>query len=90
MPRPLEHTHCTFAGCNRPHKARGYCATHYLQSLRGKDKTAKPIQERRYDHAPVCTVEGCDGAERSKGLCGMHYVRWMRHGDLGFRYKAST
>ncbi len=87
MPRPLEHTHCTVEGCGRPHKARGYCASHYLQHIRGAP--IKAIQERSYAHGPKCTVEGCDNPERSKGLCGMHYVRWYRHGDLSFRYKAA-
>lgn len=88
MPRPLEHSHCTVEGCGRPHKARGYCAAHYLQYTR--NLAVKPIQERSYAHAAVCSVAGCDKPERSKGMCGTHYMRWHRHGDVGFRYKASV
>jgi hypothetical protein len=30
-----EHETCTMDGCDRPHKARGYCQTHYMQLKRG-------------------------------------------------------
>jgi len=83
MPRMLEHSHCTFPGCDRPHKAHGYCAAHYQQFKRGEE--VRDLQARAYDHPETCTVEGCTNPERSKGLCGAHYLRLRRHGDLKLR-----
>lgn len=85
MPRPKQHDRCTVEGCDRPHKAYGYCASHYQQFKRGEP--VRELQERRYDHGDVCAVEGCDLPQRSKGLCNMHYLRAHKHGSVSFRYR---
>lgn len=79
MPRPLEHTTCAVEGCKRPHKAHGYCASHYQQFRRGE--APKALIPREYDHGTVCSVAGCGKPEKAKGLCGTHYKRLTRHGD---------
>lgn len=86
MGRPKLHDHCTVDGCQRPHKAGGYCASHYQQLWRKEEP--RQIQERRYDYNGTCSAEGCDKPERSKGFCNTHYMRWFRHGAADFRYKA--
>lgn len=80
MGRPLQHTGCSIEGCDRPHKAHGYCASHYQQFRRGE--MVKPLIPREYDHGLVCSMEGCDRPEKAKGLCDTHYKRLQRHGDV--------
>ena len=60
---------CSVPDCNRPHEAKGYCATHYH---RWRDSAAG---------RPPCAVADCERNARSRGLCQKHYVRWLRHGD---------
>lgn len=85
MPRKSPHTRCTVDGCDRPHKAHGYCLGHYQQFRRGEP--IKPLLKRVYTYGGTCTVEGCSGAMKAHGLCEMHYVRSKRHGTTDFRYK---
>jgi hypothetical protein len=56
---------CSVPGCPRPHRARGYCVTHY------------DIAKRRGDFGPppTCAVEGCGRPRESKSLCLAHYRR---------------
>lgn len=83
MPQ-LQHEFCTVEGCERPHKARGYCATHYMQVRKGVEITPV-IRARSREFGPVCSVEGCNKEERALGLCNTHYVRHQRHGSTEFR-----
>lgn len=78
---------CTFEGCERPHKARGLCAAHYLQQ--SKNKPLTPIQQwkgprgnRLTGPGTCCTVDGCKKVVHSGGLCSMHRWRMHTHGDL--------
>lgn len=85
----LQHTHCTVEGCGRPHKARGYCQTHYMQFKRGAPVVAE-IKSRVHGRDPICTVDGCSKAERANGLCDMHYMRVKRHGSTEFRDRSRS
>ena len=76
---------CQVEGCERPHKAHGYCATHYKQFQRGAE--IAPIIKRDYGHGLICSVEGCDQPEKARGLCATHYKRWQRHGNAKIAYK---
>lgn len=76
-----EHDTCTMAGCNRPHKARGYCQTHYMQLRRGAPVTPE-IRTRDRAKPEACTEDGCDHPVKAKGLCKMHYQRLLRHGHV--------
>lgn len=67
------------AGCDRPHKARGYCQTHYMQFKRGITPVG-PIRSRVREKPAECIEEGCSEPVKSKGLCKMHYQRLLRHG----------
>lgn len=49
---------CQIAACERPHRAMGYCGTHYA-SHRWVGET--------------CSAEGCGLHPRSAGLCARHY-----------------
>jgi len=75
---------CTVLGCDRPHKARGYCQTHYMQVKRGAPITEQ-INTRVREKPPECTEAGCCEPVKSKGLCQMHYQRYLRHGYTGHR-----
>ena len=80
---------CTVEGCERPHKARGYCQTHYMQYQRGVPITPE-IAVRDRNRAPTCTVDGCLNDEKALGLCDMHYMRHLRHGSTDFRSRQTN
>jgi hypothetical protein len=82
-----EHDTCTMAGCDRPHKARGYCQTHYMQLRRGAPVTPK-IRTRVSVKPPECSEETCCEPVKAKGLCQMHYQRLLRHGHVKRRDRA--
>ncbi|WP_272027150.1 hypothetical protein [Kocuria rosea] len=56
---------CSFPGCERQHRGRGYCDAH-LQQLR-KNKDLTPIRSQK----PVrkCETLGCTNDHDSNGLC---------------------
>ena len=76
-----EHDTCTMQGCDRPHKARGYCQTHYMQFKRGISPVGE-IRSRERDKLPECTEDGCVEPVKAKGLCRTHYQRLLRHGHV--------
>jgi len=71
---------CTVDGCDRPHKSRGYCATHYAQFRRGNAIT-EVIAVRQPTDGLTCSANGCEKPVKSLGYCKMHYMRFKRHGD---------
>ena len=70
---------CSVEGCQKPHIAKGYCATHY-DRLRNRG-TLEPIKR---PEIPVrhCSVNGCEGKYKARGWCSKHYDRWLTHGSL--------
>lgn len=76
-----EHDTCTMAGCARPHKARGYCQTHYMQFKRGITPVGT-IRSRVRDKPPECVAEDCAEPVKAHGLCKKHYQRKLRHGHV--------
>lgn len=79
-----QHFTCTVPGCDRPHKSRGYCQTHYMQFKRGVPVVPE-IKSRVREKPPECMEDGCHEPVKSKGLCGMHYQRNLRHGHTKYR-----
>jgi hypothetical protein len=71
---------CSVGGCDRPHKSRGYCATHYAQHRKGGTSLG-PIKARDMTVYECCSEPGCTEPVRSKRLCGMHYMRLLRYGN---------
>lgn len=79
-----QHEHCTVEGCDRKHKSRGYCQTHYMQFRRGVPITPE-INVRDRNPPEVCVEDGCSGDVVAKGLCKMHHARLLRHGHTRYR-----
>ena len=79
-----EHDACTMEGCGRPHKARGYCQTHYTQFKRGVTPVG-PIKVRVSVKPEECSEDGCPSPVKAKGLCKAHYQRLLRHGHTMYR-----
>jgi len=69
---------CSVEGCERPHRCRGFCATHYRTKMRTGELDRVVVRRR----ADICQVEGCDRPVFARDWCGMHYTRWKRYGDL--------
>jgi hypothetical protein len=67
---------CSFSGCGRAVKARGYCNGHYQQAKAGKE--LKPLQVKRDPQGRVkgrsrCSFNGCKRDALCWGLCDGHY-----------------
>lgn len=58
---------CTIDGCDKPIKARGWCATHYARWQRNGH-----VEATRSFHTG-CSVQGCRNPHHAKGLCNSHY-----------------
>ena len=72
---------CSVDGCERPVKARGWCAMHHQRWLKHGDPETRVKRGRPEKHARGCKVDGCEGKHAGKGYCKRHYNRWLRHGD---------
>lgn len=75
---------CSIAGCDRPVRARGWCASHWSRWKRHGDplKGAAPLPM-----PSCCEAPGCDRKPRSRwrdgiALCAMHYLRMFNGGSL--------
>lgn len=70
---------CTVEGCDRPLRARGYCATHWARWR----KHGTHVLPARQQYT-ACTVDGCTRKPRSLGspLCETHYYRQRRTGTV--------
>lgn len=66
---------CVIGGCEQPHRARGWCTTHYARWQR----TGDPLGHRAIG-GNVCEVDGCDQATGSNAMCIMHLKRYNRTG----------
>lgn len=84
-----EHEVCTHPGCGRPHKARGYCQTHYMQFRRGVSAIGE-IRSRVREKPPECAEDGCCEPVKAKGLCKRHYQRLLRHGHTRYRDRKTS
>ena len=70
---------CSIDGCDRPYRARGYCATHWW---RWKHK-GDPLWTRDQGWPDHCTAGGCERTDmQSRLYCRMHYHRMYRTGSL--------
>lgn len=68
---------CSVEGCNRPHDARGFCASHLKRANAGTDLNRPwPSEE-----AP-CSVESCERPRKAKALCAAHYNRLKLGGEI--------
>lgn len=81
MSMPTQNTvvrSCSVEECDRAHRARGYCATHYARFM----ETGDPGPAGRLHARPACSVEGCTRPHFGRGLCNTHYYRMRRNGRL--------
>ena len=62
---------CSVEGCERKHRSKGYCQTHYHRQLKGRPLEPKPILYK----TAICCVDGCDKPYSAKGMCKSHYFR---------------
>lgn len=88
---------CTFEGCDRKYRAKGYCIVHYNMLKRGKalhpiGKPGRPVDSS--GAMRLCCVEGCNKKHLAKGYCKPH---WRQHyagkpiGEIGVpRKKTAT
>lgn len=69
---------CSIPGCGKPHRARGWCATHYAWN---RSHGAPKITRSH------CSVKGCGRKHKAKGLCATHAWRLRNHGTTDASFK---
>lgn len=67
---------CSVEGCDRPHRAKGYCGLHYFRVWKHGDPTVNLKPGGR-----ICTVEDCDEPYHAHGYCVVHASRVRRTGS---------
>jgi hypothetical protein len=67
---------CSAEGCDRKHRARGWCDVHYARVKKSGRTELLPTYS-------VCTVDGCSSNPRTQRtpLCEKHYYRLRRTGS---------
>lgn len=76
--RRRDHTrYCEIEGCERPHKAKGFCNLHYLRQFKGL-----PLDYVKQKIYKECIVEDCVMPGGAKGFCQGHYTRHIKGKDL--------
>lgn len=74
---------CSIDGCDLPHKARGWCSTHWARWRRhGNPHTVLADVPRRPKSDRKCGKRGCDDDHYARGMCAKHYRRWQRAEDV--------
>lgn len=77
---------CSVDGCSRPHRARGYCKSHYERWRRGctENEIETPIGEledtRDHSLPDECSLEGCARDYYARHLCERHYAQKRKYG----------
>lgn len=79
--RPPKHVGCSVPGCDRKHRARGWCSAHYRRFQR-TGYVGRPEMHEKYPQAPVCAVKSCERVSMAKGYCDAHYQRLRAYGDV--------
>lgn len=77
---------CSVEGCERGHKAKGYCDPHYSRFLKGSS-VGGPIP---FKPAPIsnCSVDSCVRPHSAKGFCHAHYIRSRKGSSMELPYRA--
>lgn len=68
---------CSVRDCDRPHRALGYCHTHWSSFKRTGIAPTAPV--RAYGQS--CSVDDCVRPYLANGYCMLHRDRVRRHGD---------
>jgi hypothetical protein len=73
---------CSIEGCNRPHRAKGFCGMHYYRFFKCKiqDRSPQPLENRTGKNHLKCSVESCDEKQHSLGYCRLHHAAYKRNG----------
>lgn len=76
---------CSFAGCKQPHKAKGLCNAHYLQSLRGAGGCTPRAEKERAHVAAVADDKEHRPAKAPHGMEPANQVltNGQKSGQLG-------
>lgn len=73
---------CSVEGCNREHRAKGYCQKHYSQVRYYGYIRNIIIRDKR-----TCSIKECEREAIAKGLCNKHYLQIKERGRILERTK---
>lgn len=71
MAKKKEMRPCSVPGCERIHRANGFCASHDEQAKRGITPVSEFKPFKWLDS--VCGIDGCPRQTYSRGACRTHY-----------------
>lgn len=71
---------CSFAECNRPHLAKGFCSGHLRQWNKGKE--LRPLVEKVPRAGRSCSFPGCAGRYKAADYCSTHYDQQRRGEEI--------
>ncbi len=76
MGRPRQAAGCTVTGCDRPHRARGLCTTHYARVYcYGWPDPTTPPPKQPPSPPILCRIVDCGRKHFGYGYCQAHYRR---------------
>lgn len=70
---------CDVPGCDRPHRSKGFCASHYNRWRKTGDPGSAAV--RQWGRA-ACNVDGCERQHYGRGYCHMHFERVRTKGAV--------
>lgn len=66
--------HCSVAGCEHKHIAKGMCTLHYQRARAGRPLDGPSVERRRASDPELpCRRSGCDAPRHGRGMCQKHY-----------------
>lgn len=65
---------CSFDGCTKLVKSKGYCTGHYRHLLAGRP--LRPLRERTV--GKYCDFRSCEAPVKAAGLCNTHHQQRLR------------
>lgn len=76
---------CSIPGCEKAHRARGWCSTHY-QRWQTYGEPDAPVRVDKI--SGTCDVPDCETPRKIRQWCRPHYLRWKRYGDPTAGYRS--